>query len=67
VNAVIDAIESWLAAQSFWVQVPILLLIGIPICWLIAGVIDRGVELTLRRHTRREAIRHAQTDPGPTE
>jgi len=67
VNTVIDAIESWLAGQSFWVQVPILLLVGIPICWLIAGVVDRVVELALRRHTRREAIKHTQTDPGPTE
>ncbi len=66
-NAVIDAIESWLAGQSFWVQVPILLVIGIPVCWLIAGGIDRVVEILLRRHTRREAELRAQTDPGPTE
>lgn len=67
VNAVIDAIESWLAGQSFWVQVPILLVVGIPVCWLVAGGIDRVVELVLRRHTRREAALHTQTDPGPTE
>lgn len=66
-NAVIDAIESWLAGQSFWVQVPILLVVGIPVCWLVAGGIDRVVELVLRRHTRREAALRAQTDPGPTE
>lgn len=64
VESVIDAVESWLAGQSFWGQIPILLLVLVPICWLLAGVVDRIVELALRRHTRREAALHAQTDPG---
>jgi hypothetical protein len=64
VDALIDAVESWLAGQSFWVQIPILLAVLVPICWLLAGLVDRIVELLLRRHTRREAVRQAQTDPG---
>lgn len=64
-NAVIDAVESWLAGQSFWMQIPILLAVLVPICWLVAGVIDRIVELALRRHTRREMALRTQTDPGP--
>lgn len=64
-TTVIDAVESWLAGQSFWLQIPILLAVLVPVCWLAAGLIDRVVDRLLRRHTRREALQHAQTDPGP--
>jgi hypothetical protein len=49
----IDDAESWLVGQSFWVQVPILLAVLGPLSWLAAGLIDRLVELLLRRHRRR--------------
>jgi hypothetical protein len=45
----IDAVESWIVAQSFWVQVVLLLMVLGPICWLLAGLIDRFVESVLRR------------------
>ena len=50
----IDAVESWIVGQSFWVQIPILLGVLLPLCWLVAGLIDRVVEWLLRNHTRRE-------------
>ncbi len=53
--SVVDQVESWLAGQSFWIQVPILLAVLIPLLFLLAGVIDRVVERILRPHTRREA------------
>lgn len=59
-TAVIDAVESWLAGQSFWVQVPIMLAVLVPICWLLAGLVDRVVERMLRGHTRREAEQDAR-------
>lgn len=59
-TALIDAVESWLAGQSFWVQVPILLAVLVPICWAMAGLVDRVVERLLRRHTRRAAEQDAQ-------
>lgn len=55
VGGVIDAVESWLAGQSFWVQVPILLAVLIPVGWLVAGLIDRLIERILWPSTRREA------------
>lgn len=55
VGGVIDAVESWLAGQSFWVQVPIVLAVLIPVGWLVAGLIDRLVERILWLTTRREA------------
>ncbi len=51
----IDAVESWIVAQSFWVQVVLLLVVLGPICWLLAGLIDRLVEWVLRRHRSRRA------------
>ena len=41
---VIDAIESWIAGQSYWVQVVVLLAVLGPLCYLLAGLIDRVVE-----------------------
>jgi len=59
----IDEAESWLVGQSFWVQVPILLAVLGPLSWLAAGLIDRLVELVLRRHRTR---RSADGRPGVT-
>ena len=49
-----DAVESWIAEQAYWVQVPLLLVVLIPVVWLLAGGIDRIVERILWPHTRRE-------------
>lgn len=54
VLSAVDAVESWMAAQSYWVQVPILLAVLLPLAWATAGVIDRVVEKLLRPRTRRE-------------
>lgn len=62
VNAVIDAIESWITGLSFWAQAPLLLLVLVPFCWLLAGGIDQLVERLLRRNTRRETLRSASVD-----
>ncbi len=68
----VDAVESWIAGVSYWVQVPVLLAVLLPLVWLAAGLIDRIVEQILWPHTRREmrlaavaAIAHhgISTDP----
>ncbi len=51
---VVDAVESWIAGQSFWVQAPLLIAVLLSLSWLLAGVIDRVVERVLWRYTRRE-------------
>lgn len=58
-SAIIDAVESWLAGQSFWIQVPIVLAVLVPLCWLVAGGVDKLVELALRRHSARDAATDA--------
>jgi hypothetical protein len=60
----IDAVESWIVGQSFWVQIPILLATLVPLCWLAAGLIDRLVEWMLRYHTRRERALLVAGPPG---
>lgn len=50
----IDTVESWLAGVSYWVQVPVLLLVLLPTVWALAGLVDRLVEKMLWPHTRRE-------------
>jgi hypothetical protein len=51
---VIDAVESWIAGQSYWVQVVVLLAVLGPLCYLLAGFIDRVVEAVLAWHSRRD-------------
>jgi hypothetical protein len=51
---VIDAVESWIAGQSYWVQVVVLLAVLGPLCYLLAGLIDRVVEAVLAWHGRRD-------------
>ncbi len=67
---VIDAVESWVAGQSYWIQV--LLLLGVlgPLCYLAAGFIDRMVEAVLARHSRRDpaaGTRALQTATAPAD
>ena len=63
VGGIIDAVESWLAGQSFWIQVPILLAVLIPLGWVLAGLIDRLIERILAPSTRRE-VRAAAAHPA---
>lgn len=61
---VVDAVEAWIAGQSYWVQVIVLLAVLGPLCWFAAGVIDRLVERVLAWHSRRETDR-AAVPTGP--
>ena len=49
---VVDAVESWIAGQSYWIQVVVLLAVLGPLCYLLAGLIDRAVEAVLAWHSR---------------
>ena len=56
---VVDAVESWLAGVSYWVQVVVLLAVLGPLCYLLAGLIDRAVDAVLGWHSRRDRDRSA--------
>lgn len=64
---VVDAVESWIAGVSYWVQVIILLAVLGPLCYLLAGLIDRAVDAVLAWHSRRDGDPEtAQAEPGET-
>jgi hypothetical protein len=63
---VIDAVESWIAGQSYWVQVVVLLAVLGPLCYLLAGLIDRVVEAVLAWHSRRD-LEAAAAGAAPVE
>ena len=56
---VVDAVESWIAGQSYWIQVVLLLAVLGPLCYLLAGLIDRAVDAVLAWHSRRDGDRGA--------
>ncbi len=62
----IDAVESWVVGQSYWVQVILLLAVLGPLCWGVAGLIDRGVEAVLASHSRRDAAAAPDQPPAAT-
>ncbi|WP_019855039.1 hypothetical protein [Actinopolyspora mortivallis] len=56
VVAVWDGIESWLVMLPYPFQVTLVLAVLIPLCWLVARGLDRGVDELVARLTRtREA------------
>ena len=56
---VVDAVESWIAGQSYRNQVVLLLAELGPLCYLLAGLIDRAVDAVLAWHSRRDGDRGA--------
>jgi len=50
----VDAVESWVVGLSYWMQVVLLLSVLGPLCYLVAGLIDRVVEAVLAWHSRRD-------------
>lgn len=51
---VVDAIEAWIVGQGYWTQVVLVLAVLGPLCYLLAGLIDRVVEAVLAWHSRRD-------------
>lgn len=49
----IDAVESWLVLLPLILQIPLLLVVLLPVAWGVSWLIDRLVEFGLRRHTLR--------------
>ncbi len=51
----IDAVESWIVLLPLPVQIVLLLAVFLPICWLLARIVDPIVEWVLRARTDRGA------------
>jgi hypothetical protein len=59
---VVDAVESWLVLLPLYFQIPILLVVLVPLAWIGGAVIDPVVDWVLR-HTER-AERPVPPDGG---
>lgn len=55
----IDGVESWVVLLPLYAQIPLLLLVLVPLTWLLARVIDQAVLWMLRRHGDRAGRRAA--------
>jgi len=47
-----DAFELWLTQLAFPFQVVLAVLVVVPLCWVAAAGIDRGVDVAARRTQR---------------
>jgi hypothetical protein len=53
----IDAVESWLVLLPLIIQIPLLLVVLVPICWFAARAVDVVVDWGLDRVDRARARR----------
>jgi len=60
-----DAVELWVTQLAFPFQVVLAILVVLPLCWVVAGLLDRAVDaavlLGARRPTR---VSHRPRRPG---
>jgi hypothetical protein len=48
-----DAVELWVTQLAFPFQVVLALLVVLPLCWAVAGLLDRAVDAVALRGRRR--------------
>ena len=53
----IDAVESWIVLLPVYAQIPLMLVVFLPLSWFLAKAIDPIVEWVLRAHTARSEPR----------
>jgi hypothetical protein len=51
-----DGVELWLTQRGFALQVAILMLVLLPVCWWVTRVIDRVFDLAFQRLGHRYAV-----------
>ena len=58
-----DAVELWVTQLAFPFQVLLAILVVLPLCWTVAGLVDRGVDAVVLLGTRRPSTRRSATTP----
>ncbi len=61
----IDAVEAWVVLLPLYAQIPLLLVILLPLTWFLAKSIDPVVEWVLRPHATRGEPRPTSRDSTP--
>jgi hypothetical protein len=52
-----DAVELWVTQLAFPFQVVLAVLVVLPLCWAVAGLLDRAVDAVALRGRKRARIR----------
>jgi len=52
-----DAVELWVTQLAFPFQVVLALLVVLPLCWVVAGLLDRAVDAVALRGRKRAQTR----------
>ena len=53
-----DAVELWVTQLAFPFQVVLAVLVVLPLCWAVAGLLDRAVDAVALRGRKRAQTRH---------
>jgi hypothetical protein len=59
-----DAVELWVTQLAFPFQVVLAIVVVLPLCWGVAGLLDRAVDAAVLLGARRRPVRQA---PPPTD
>jgi hypothetical protein len=60
-----DAVELWVTQLAFPFQVVLAVLVVLPLCWGVAGLLDRAVDAVVLLGTRRRPPRHRSRADRP--
>ena len=60
-----DAFELWVTQLAFPFQVVLAILVVLPLCWGVAGLLDRAVDAVVLLGTRRRPSRHRSRADRP--
>ncbi|MHA6795794.1 hypothetical protein ACVGVM_20100 [Pseudonocardia bannensis] len=58
-----DAVELWVTQLAFPFQVVLAVVVVLPVCWGVAGLLDRGVDAAVARRSRRPDDRRPADGP----
>ena len=57
-----DAVELWVTQLAFPFQVVLVIVVILPLCWAVAGLLDRAVDAVVVLGTRRRPPVHRPDD-----
>ena len=60
-----DAVELWVTQLAFPFQVVLAVLVVLPLCWGVAGLLDRAVDAVVLLGARRRPPRHRSRADRP--
>jgi hypothetical protein len=58
-----DAVELWVTQLAFPFQVVLAILVVLPLCWTVAGLVDRAVDAVVLLGSRRPPTRRSAATP----